>query len=161
MTNDQPLEPHAKSLASVPGRKRWPTIVLMLVVFVAGIAIGGGAMFMYSQYRTSYNRAHPELAPIRMADRISDDLKLNAEQSEKVRKIVTFRWENFQDIRRHTYWLYQPELDRLEKQVDDLLTGEQKTKWENYMDNMRKRFNPIKAATTTAASQPAMPKTAK
>lgn len=155
MTNDQLPAPHAKPLASVPGRKRWPTIVLMLVVFAAGIAIGAGAMSMYSQYRISYNRAHPELAPVRMADRIADELDLNAEQSEKVRKIIADRWENLQELRRQTYSLYQPELDQIEKQVNDLLSDQQKAKWKDYMANIRNRFNPAKTTQAATSSQPA------
>ena len=140
-------------LRSVPGRRRWPMIVLMIVVFAAGIAIGAGGTVVYFDQTSRYYRAHPELFPQRMAERLRGRLGLSRQQARQVREIIARRWPAMQEARRQAYPLVKPELDRMHQEIAAVLNDRQRQRWDEYFNSLQRMINPDKPA----ATQPATP----
>jgi hypothetical protein len=139
------------TLRSVPGRRRWPTIVLMVVVFAAGAAIGAAGTVLYFDRINQYYRAHPEKLPERIASRIAKEMDLSSEQAPQARQIVAEWWQAMQEVRHQSYPLYKPPLDRMDQQMSALLNDRQKQKWNEYFASIRRMYNPDKTAATHPA----------
>jgi hypothetical protein len=142
-------------LRSVPGRRRWPTIVLMIVVFIAGVALGVGTSVLYYDQINQYYRNHPEKFPDRFTARLRDRLDLSSDQTRQVREIVAQRWPALQEARRQAYPIFKPQLDQVDQQISALLNDRQKPKWNEYFASIRRMYNPAPAAPSPPASQPA------
>ena len=147
-------DPHdVSTLKSVPGRRRWPTVVLMIVVFAAGVAIGAGAAVVYFDRVNLYYRTHPEKMPQRWASRLASELDLSSDQALQVQQILEQRLQGFQEARRRSYPLYKPEFERIDREISALLTDKQKAKWDKSFASIVRMYNPDK----TPANQPAAP----
>ncbi len=152
-TEESPQKVH--ELRSIPGRRRWPTVLLMIVVFAAGIAVGTGATILYIDQVNQYYRAHPEKFPDRIASRLGSRLDLSPGQVRQVREIVAQRWQALQEARRQAYPLYKPVLDQTNQQISALLNDRQKQKWNEYFAFIQRIYNPDKASFTQSSTQPA------
>ncbi len=141
------------TLKSVPLRRRWPAVVMMIVVFAAGVAIGAGAAVVYFDRVNLYYRTHPEKMPQRWASRLASELDLSSDQAFQVQQILEQRLQGFQEARRLAYPLYKPEFERIDREISALLTDRQKAKWNEYYASIVRTYKPDQAP----ASQPAAP----
>ena len=142
MTQQNP--PQASPAFSLPPapRRRWLTFVLMVVVFVSGLAVGSGLTFMYIDYRRQQYVAHPEDAPKRFAERLRKTLRLTDEQTRQVQAIIASHWPAFQETRRKTYPLFKEQLDALQAEIGAVLHGDQAQRWNDYVERIRGLWNP-------------------
>lgn len=146
-----PLPPHRRP-------RRWLTVLLMAIVFVSGLAIGSGLTFLYIEHRRSYYLAHPEQARNRFTARLKRTLRLTDEQARKVQAIIDDRWPKFQDTRRQMFPAFEEHLNALHADVAAVLREDQRAKWDEYVETIRRLWNPPAPATgpaTTAGSQAA------
>ena len=148
----------AKPLARPPGQKRWPTLLLMSVIFVTGVAMGISATLMYVEQRTKAMMSNPGRMPYYQAERIAKSLDLTADQEEKIRAILVARWEEIMQTRRLVYYDFKPILDREEREIAELLRSDQQQQWKEQFAAMRRRFNPPpKPVLALPETQPASP----
>lgn len=145
MTSDLPAS--AAPLPPVPRRRRWITIVLMLVIFAAGLAIGAGSMVLYTDYTSRYYRLNPDRMPERMLERLSKELNLSSEQVRQARPMVQEWWKGWQKARWQTYPIFKPELDRIDQNMQTILDERQKQVWQGYFGSIRRRYVPPASAT--------------
>jgi hypothetical protein len=156
--NTEEIPKTVQELRSVPGRRRWPTVVLMIVVFVAGIALGTGVTVLYFDRVSQYYQTHPEKLPERIALRLGRKLDLSRDQVRQVREIFAQRWPALQEARRQTYPILKPELDRINQQISALLNDRQKQKWNHeYSAFIQRMYKPDKAASGQPATNPGEP----
>ncbi|MDH3716754.1 MAG: hypothetical protein OES79_01410 [Planctomycetota bacterium] len=131
--------------AAVPGRGRsrvWTTVLLAVVIFVAGAAVGGGATVLVGLRRLEHALQHPQMMPQRITDRLTRRLDLSPDQAARVRQIVTQRQATFEEIRREMYPRVTAELDRARDEIAEVLTDEQRAQWQRLFEKTRRRFRP-------------------
>lgn len=120
--------------------KRWKVILSFVVVFCAGAVVGG----VYTQWRCSPNHdtrnKHKEDFSDRVMRHYVDRLKLSEEQVAKIRPIVTAASEEMRSIR--TEWFKDTRVvaDKMNHDVAEVLTPEQKIEFEKYNREMEERW---------------------
>jgi len=123
-------------------RRRWLSIVLALVIFLAGMASGAALAVIVAVNRIQFAIHHPEAAPPRIAAAIARRLDLDDSQRAKVETIVAARQGEIAAIRRQ----FQPEiveqLDRLQDEVAGVLEDAQRTRWTVLFEQFRTRWLP-------------------
>lgn len=136
------VERGAKPAAPLPKRRRWPTIVLALVLLVSGIAIGSGLTVLVVLRRVHDRLHHPEQLPADATAYLRWWLELNDEQAESVEATLRERRARILELRRR----FQPELeeqiDRIEEEVGAVLKPEQKEKWTQWYRAKRRLWVP-------------------
>jgi len=143
------------ALPSVPRRRCWLTVVLALVVFGAGIAIGWSTTVLQADQRDRHYREHPEQMPTRIVERLDKELGLTAQQSRQLLPIVQQWWQGWQQARRESYPVYKPSLEQADRRISAILTPQQKPKWDAYYQGMSRRFGSESASPASGpATQP-------
>jgi uncharacterized membrane protein len=141
--NTEPI-PNLSPQLPPPERRRrsWLTLLLALVVFVAGMASGAALAVHYAVGRLQFAIHHPEAAPARIAATIERRLRLDDAQTAKVEQILARRQIEIAAIRRK----FQPEiveqLDSVRDEVATVLDEPQRAKWTTLFDQFQQRWLP-------------------
>ncbi|MBI2195263.1 MAG: hypothetical protein HYU36_25055 [Planctomycetes bacterium] len=122
--------------------RRWKTLFLATVLFLSGIALGGGAAVWLIRRQVIYALHHPEEAPGRILPILRRRLDLTDDQARKVKEILHRRQASLQDIRREVQPRVEAELDLVEKEVADVLDDGQKEKWHKNLRSLRATWTP-------------------
>lgn len=127
-------------------RRRWMTIVLALVIFLAGMASGAALTVVYAVNRLQFAIHHPEAAPPRIAAAIARRLDLDADQTARVEQILARRQTQIAEIRRK----FQPEiveqLDAVQDEIAEVLDPTQRGKWTELFAQFKNRWLPLPPA---------------
>ena len=122
--------------------RRWLTILLALVVFVAGMASGVALTVHFAVNRLQFAIHHPEAAPPRIAAVIQRRLDLDDQQRAAVEKIVAKHQLEIAAIRRQ----FQPEivdqLDSVRDEIAAVLTEPQRERWTQLFEQFKERWLP-------------------
>lgn len=116
-------------------RRRWVTLVLLLVVFVLGGVCGAGVTFYGAMCAIRSNMRNPEQQTERIMRRLDRRLELTDEQEPKIRAIV----------QRQQADMMQGRLERFEQtdlEMRPILTPEQQEKWAAVVEELRQRWMP-------------------
>lgn len=117
-------------------------LLLYVVIFLSGIAVGVGGTLMVVRNRVLHALHHPGDMPSRIADRMQRALSLDDEQTQRVEEIVRQRQARLQDIRREFQPLAEAELDRFEQDVADILNDAQRRQWQEDFSHLREKWVP-------------------
>ena len=132
----------SQQLPPPASRRRWLTLLLALVIFVAGMASGAALTVHFAVSRLQFAIHHPEAAPPRIAAAIQRRLDLDDAQSAEVEKIIAKHQLEIAAIRRK----FQPEiieqLDSVLDEVAAVLQEPQREKWTTLFDQFQERWLP-------------------
>ncbi len=129
-------------LPTARGRRRWLLPGLMLVVFASGTIVGAGTALLVVRNRALMRIHYPREAAAKDTARLQKALGLTDTQAEKVEEIL---------LARHAavYENVQTEFARLEREVDGVLTGDQKPRWHAMLKWFHNRWIPRKEPRTS------------
>ena len=150
-------DPTPTSLPAPRCPRRWVTVLLMIVIFVSGAAIGSGVTFMYIEHRRAYYQNHPEELPKRFAQRLRGELRLSATQTEQVRVLIERRWPEFQEARRVGM---EPQIKALHAEVAEVLRPDQRARWDEFINRIYRAWAPPASTSAPAATSRTAPSTA-
>jgi hypothetical protein len=140
--NQDTISKVSQQLPPPVGRRRWLTILLALVIFVAGVASGAALTVHYAVSRLQFAIHHPEVAPTRIATTLQRRLNLDNVQRADVEKIIAKHQVEIAAIRRK----FQPEiieqLDSVRDEVAGVLREPQREKWTKLFDQFQERWLP-------------------
>lgn len=119
-------------LPVVRPRRRWLRVLLVLVVFGSGFVVGGGTALLAVKQRLSRAISHPEEEAARRARTLARDLGLSADQRAQVESILARRLTRLRDGVRE-------QLRHTGREVNDVLTPEQKTRWQSMLKQIERR----------------------
>jgi cell division protein FtsB len=123
-------------------RRRWPTLLLALLLFASGLAAGAGATALLIVRRAQATIQQPERMPARLARHLGRRLDLSPEQSARVQAILAERQAALQEIRSRCQPEMEAELDRIEREVAAVIEGEQVERWERLFRRLRRAWVP-------------------
>lgn len=127
--------------------KSWKIALVLLGIFIAG-ALTGGAITIQLGRKAAAMRAMPEQwAPMQMK-RLVDRLDLSPEQMEQLRPIVRRNMNDLNRLRTYTVAETRSTIERMERDIAEKLTPEQRTRFEKMNKEMRERaqrFQPGRA----------------
>jgi hypothetical protein len=141
MTNVAP-DSSPNHLPEPPRRRRWLSVVLALVIFVAGFGCGAGLTVIVVAKRLQNAIHNPQVAATQIAAAIDRRLGLNVEQRKQVEAIVARRQLNLAAIRRETQPRVEVELEELRDEVSAVLDDSQREAWSQLFDRFRARWLP-------------------
>jgi hypothetical protein len=121
--------PPAAALPTRPRRRRWLSILLGLVIFTAGVVVGGAGALVALRHTLLYAIHHPDEFPPQAAARLRSVLDLSDEQTRQVEQVLRNRQAALQAIRREVQPRVEAELDLVDRQVGEILTPEQRASW--------------------------------
>lgn len=118
--------------------KPWKIALILIGIFVAG-ALTGGAIVIQIGRKAAAKRAMPEQwAPMQMK-RLVDRLDLSPEQMEQLRPIVRRNMSDLNRLRTYTLAETRSTIERMERDIAEKLTPEQRTRFEKMSKEMRER----------------------
>lgn len=123
-------------------RRRWPTLLLALVLFASGLIAGAGVTALVIAQRARTAIQQPERMPARLARHLGRRLGLSPDQSARVQAILAERQEALQEIRSRCQPEMEAELDRIEREIAAVLEGKQVEKWERLFRRLRRAWVP-------------------
>ena len=134
-------------------------LVLAVVIFGSGVAVGIGGYQLYLDRRAEYYRSHPEEAATRFADKLADRLDLNDQQARKVKQIVIEQWPGFQRIRNDMYPRMKAQMDQFRAKLVGVLNEKQLKAWDEYQASFERSYQlkpegPASGPATMPASAP-------
>jgi cell division protein FtsB len=132
----------AAGLPAPRPRRRWLTLLLVAVVFFAGVVIGAGGALIGVYNRVVEGIQHPESEPARITARLRRNLRLTDEQAAQVEAILLRHQAEFQEIRRRVQPEVVARLDQVERDIAEVLTPEQRPRWHSRFDQMRRTWIP-------------------
>jgi predicted Co/Zn/Cd cation transporter (cation efflux family) len=133
----------ATPLPSAPKpRRRWLTLLLAALIFVAGLISGSGLTMVVAVHRLQYAIHHPEEAPNRIATMLQRRLRLDNEQKAKVESIVAAHQVELMAIRRQFQPKVVDQIDQIRKEIGAVLNDSQREHWTTMFDDLRDRWLP-------------------
>jgi hypothetical protein len=129
-------------LPPAPRRRRWPTVLLALAIFAAGLVCGAGATVLVVVNRVQHAIRHPEEAPARLAAVLQRRLDLTNEQRTQVEAIIARRQAELIAIRRQFQPQIAGQLDRLRDEIGEVLTDDQRVRWQKLFSTYVNRWLP-------------------
>ena len=122
--------------------KRFKVWLLLALVFVAGFAGGVVATRITVRHFVRDAIANPDMLRNRIQRDLNRNLRLNGKQRERVREILTASQSRLQDLRRE----FRPQFDVIvegsSKDISDVLTPEQRERFEKYQAEHRAMLQP-------------------
>lgn len=123
-----------------PGSTRRTAILLVAVAFVAGALIGFAGGRVYSIYRL-LDRGHGSDYRSRILHHLDRELKLTPQQHDQIGAIMDIHHKRMQQISEGIRPQMHQELDSANREIEAVLTPEQRTKYEAMRMRME-RFIP-------------------
>ena len=120
----------------------WTRILVLLCIFVSGGIVGAVGGSMWTRNRILDMLLHSAKIPDRILPRIKSALQLTDEQARRVEDIVRRRHSLMEALRADAYPKQMAEFSSMRKEVDEVLTSEQRRKWSALCDTIERRFLP-------------------
>jgi hypothetical protein len=138
MSNIPPLP-----ATTIPPRpRRWLRLVAAFIIFIGGMVCGGGLTVIVAARNIHYYVHHPEEVPKRITKFLARRLDLSADQANAVERAITKHQSKLQDIRRSVHPGVMMELSALHTEISDVLTPNQKDKWDEIYDEAIDKWFP-------------------
>jgi len=134
-------EPSTANPIATP-RRRWPGILLSLVIFAGGLMVGSGLSIAIAVHHIRYGGYHPEQAPPRIAAFLARRLDLDSKQAQQVEQLIAKHQANLEAIRRDVGPRVDAEIAALRQDIAAILTPEQRSKWDRIFDEALDRWLP-------------------
>lgn len=120
--------------------KTWKVVLAFIGIFAAG-AIAGGLVTLRMLNNFGPPRfGSPEQFGPQLMKRFTSKLELTAEQQGKIRPLITQAGEELHQMRRTTWTNSQAVVERVEGEINSLLTPEQKVKFEEIRAEQKERI---------------------
>lgn len=144
------------STISVPPSRprRWVTLVLCTIIFVAGGVLGSGLTVLLRLEEWPRPKKTFEERRDQLTERIAEKLQLDTKQTDALRNIVGQRLQNLETIREKILPEMQIEAETLDRELRPLLNEEQIPRWEELYATLYEKWfrTPL---TPTTETQPA------
>ncbi|MBN1917782.1 MAG: hypothetical protein JW889_07730 [Verrucomicrobia bacterium] len=115
-------------------RRTWLLVLLGVLIFACGIAVGAGATLYVVQRMVTDIVREPDKMADRMAHHMERKLRLTGEQRAEVEAIVSRRIDGLLDIRRDIRPRIVEQLDQLEAEMREVLTPGQMREWQSQLN---------------------------
>jgi len=133
-----------------PRRRRWLSILLALLVFMSGLAIGAAGAVAFIVHQVQYTIHHPALVPERAAARLASKLSLTPVQQAQVREVITRHQAKIQHLRREVQPRIEVELQGVYDEVAAVLDPKQCATWQALYSDFKAKWLPsVPGAPTT------------
>ncbi len=120
-------------------KTRRTAILIVAVAFVAGALIGFAGGRVYSMREGPFPRHRAEFVRGRFVDHLSDTLGLTPQQRAQVEKIMERHHERMREISEGMRPQMRQEMEAANREVESLLTPEQREKFQKMKMRMRRR----------------------
>ncbi len=118
--------------------KPWKLILMLTAIFLAGGVTGAFVMIRVGRKMIAERPMPEQWAPLHLR-KLTERLKLQPEQVEQLRPIVRRNVEELGQLRNHYMSETRLVFQRMEREVADKLTPEQRFKFEELNRQMRER----------------------
>jgi hypothetical protein len=135
-------------------RRRWLRVLAALLIFLGGMVCGGGLTVIVAVHNIRYAVRHPETVPPRIAKYLKRQLDLTPDQATQVEALIAQTQRHLQEIRRRNQPEVAMELANLRQQVGNILTVDQRDKWDAIFDQAVDRWLPPPPPDEPPATQP-------
>lgn len=127
-----------------PSRRRrpWLTVLLCVLIFLAGGVVGGGAVALHTARRFTEAVRHPEVIPERIVSRLRRPLDLDAQQELQIKAVLARRQANLLEARAAAMQQAGPEFDGIEDDVAAILRGDQVDRWHRLYEKFLAEWMP-------------------
>lgn len=117
--------------------RRWPSLVLLGIVFLSGAVVGGGAASVYIARRW---QAPDEQVDVLVADRLGAELDLSADERGRLKRSLSRRRERLRAIRDEASQREQAELDVLAEELERELRPDKARRLKQRIREVRQRL---------------------
>jgi len=141
-----PAAPISAALPPQPPRRsrRWLTVLLCVLIFLAGGVAGAGAMAVHTIRRVKEAVHHPEVIPGRIVARLRRPLDLDQQQELQIQAILTRRQASLLEARAETLQRTGPVFAGIEDDIANVLRPDQLDEWHKLYKRFLKEWVPEK-----------------
>jgi len=140
--------------------KPWKLILLLVAIFSAG-GVAGWFLAMRTARdaarEAAAKRSRPEEWAPQHLKKLADRLDLTPEQNEELKVIVRRNSEELNRLRNYSFAETKVVFERMEREIAEKLTPDQRTKFEQLNKEIRERQKKYMPERTIRAGQPAGP----
>jgi hypothetical protein len=148
MSNIPPLP-----TTTIPPRpRRWLRLVAAFIIFIGGMVCGGGITVIVAVRNIHYYVHHPEAVPARITKYLARRLDLSTDQATAVEHLIAVHQQKLQAIRQEVHPRVAMELSSLRAEVSNVLTPDQRDKWDEIYDEAIDKWFPPPPAPATQPS---------
>lgn len=119
--------------------RAWMTLLMGGILLISGMVMGAGGSIVYLKNSLDEPVRSPKRFNKILRENIAEDLKLDAEQSEKVSAILEGHQKRMQAIRTEVHDEVEASFEAFESEVETILTPEQAKLWEKRVRKYRER----------------------
>jgi len=124
--------------------RRWLTVLLCALIFLAGSVTGAGAMALHTRKRVLEAVRHPEVVPERIVSRLRRPLELDAQQELQIRAILARRQAALLEARAEALARAGPEFEGIETDIAAVLRPDQMDMWRKLYKKFLREWMPEK-----------------
>jgi hypothetical protein len=132
-----------------PRPRRWLRFLAAFIIFFGGMVCGGGLTVIVAVHNIRHFMHHPEEVPARITKYLTRRLDLSSDQADAVEHLIAKHQAKLQEIRLRVHPEVAMELSALHNEISDVLTPDQRDKWDDIYDEALDRWFPPPPAPTT------------
>ena len=122
--------------------RRWLTVLLCALIFLAGGVAGAGAMAVHTLRRVKEAVHHPEVIPGRIVARLRRPLDLDQQQELQIQAILARRQASLLEARAETLQRTGPVFAGIEDDIANVLRPDQLDEWHKLYKRFLKEWVP-------------------
>jgi hypothetical protein len=131
-------EPNRLMTNSYTGR--WRTILLGLLILMAGIVIGASGTVTHLSAQHAAPADQPELLVEQMVQRLGRDLDLTPRQRQLVEPLLYQHYCELRNIRAEVQPRIAAQLEELDSEISSLLDDSQSARWQRKVQRLEENF---------------------
>jgi len=120
----------------------WLTVLLCVLIFVAGGVTGAGAMALHTARRVLEAVRHPEVIPDRIVSRLRRPLDLDEQQELQIKAILARHQATILEARAEAMRQVRPEFEGIEADIAAILRPEQVERWHDLYKRFLREWMP-------------------
>jgi uncharacterized membrane protein len=133
-----PMMPSVKCSIFLEMNRPWKLILVLTGIFLAGGVTGGFVMLRVVREKIARHPVPEQWAPQHLK-RLAERLDLKPEQMEQLRPIVRRNMEELNRLRNYAFTETKSVFERMEREISEKLTPEQRAKFEQMNKEFRER----------------------
>ncbi|MBN1360693.1 MAG: hypothetical protein JW993_08880 [Sedimentisphaerales bacterium] len=120
---------------------RWRMALSGLAILIAGITIGAAGAVLFIRPEERLPPPDLDAAVAGMVGWFRDELNLSHDQLAKIESVVRLRMGNLDQLRRDARPKIEEELQAMKREIDEVLTEEQRDSWQRIMERLEREFH--------------------
>ncbi len=142
VTNNNTEKNNNPSMKHIRKTYYWRNAFFGLVIFIAGIVIGGASMSIFTTHKLTRPARGREFNSLQVLPPLRRNLDLSKEQTEKIKPILDEHMKKLHELRENARSEIENTLKQMNEEISKILNQRQRKIWQRELGRLQRNLRP-------------------